>query len=267
MSEFVLEKLDSLDKVGGDPSLAFIGGQIDLDFTTAATTRVVVLHVSVQLHEGVVVDACTGIKHKAVLGFDVLADTLEEPSMRVNLTIVPMLDSEAQMDTPSLEHVICETHIPSSHLEHVEDVLRDFLLGHVLVHDVLQVAELKVALGVLVHEAFLNEHALIEKALVSGKLLEAFSDLVVSITDHKDKEVILGEVVGVLLCPDAVVVVDEAPKGGLQLHFLFVVHGDTDSHGWGSLSDQTARAYLRQQGRLLDLPWLSISTEASTPNL
>ena len=56
--------------------------------------------------------------------------------MGVDLAIISMLDSEADVDTSALEHVIVEADIPRCHLEDVEQVAGDVLIWHTLVHDV-----------------------------------------------------------------------------------------------------------------------------------
>ena len=84
------------------------------------------------------VGASSNIKHKAHLRLEILADSLEEPLVRIDFTIVTVLYTEAKMDTPSFEHVLAKTHIPSRHLEDMQKVVRDILIGDTLVHDIPQ---------------------------------------------------------------------------------------------------------------------------------
>ena len=58
--------------------------------------------------------------------------------MGIDLAIISMLDSEADVDTSALEHVIVEAYIPRRHLKNVEQVAGDVLIWHTLVHNVSQ---------------------------------------------------------------------------------------------------------------------------------
>ena len=112
--------------------------------------------------------------------------------MRVDFTIVTVLDTEANMNAPSLEHVVIETDVPGCHLEHMQQVLGNVLVLDRLIHDVTKGSHFILAiLGVSLHEALCLQDALVEEAFVARQLLEAFRDVVVSVTHDEDQEVVL----------------------------------------------------------------------------
>lgn len=112
--------------------------------------------------------------------------------MGVDFSIVAVLDTEAEMDTPTLEHVVTEADVPRCHLENMQQVLGYILVLDRLVHDVTQGAHLILAiLGVSFHETFSFKDALIEEAFIARQLLEALGDIVVPVTHYEDQEVVL----------------------------------------------------------------------------
>ena len=75
----------------------------------------------------------------------------------------------------------------------------------------------------------------IQETLISSVLFEAFRNGLVSITDYKDKEIVLGQV-EVFVRPEAVVIVDQSSQSILQLCFILVVHSYAHCQSWISLS-------------------------------
>ena len=117
MAELVLVELRCLHHVAGR-----IGFRLDiyLDLTTDTTSLGMPKHVVVKLLQGVLIGSCSNIKHQSELRLDILADSLEEPLVRVDFTIVTVLDSKADMHAPTLKHVVSETDVPSRVLEDMQ---------------------------------------------------------------------------------------------------------------------------------------------------
>ena len=114
--------------------------------------------------------------------------------MRVNFSIVALLDAEHEVDPPSLKNLVGDAEIPRRALEAVKYVARVLFKGHVLVHDIPHVLHFKVAVPVRVHKALLEKNLLVKEAFLAGKLLETWLEVVVAIDDYDDQEVVLGEV-------------------------------------------------------------------------
>ena len=57
----------------------------------------------VELGDCVVIGSGTNIKHEGVLWLDIFADSLEEPLVTVNLTIISLLESKDEVDSSVLE--------------------------------------------------------------------------------------------------------------------------------------------------------------------
>ena len=140
------------------------------------------------------VSSGSNIEHGAVVRFQVLADTLEEPSVRVDLAIVSLLDGEHQIDSSSFQDIFFYAEVPGGHLENVEHVGRDVCCFHIGVHDVADILHLEVAISVLGHEALLDHDLLVKELLFSGELLERLRDLLITINNHEDQEVVFSEV-------------------------------------------------------------------------
>ena len=76
----------------------------------------------VQLLDGIAIWPCSDIKHKGILWLDILAYCLEEPTMGVDLTIVPLFDTEHEVDAASLQDLLIDAKVPCGHLEAVQNV-------------------------------------------------------------------------------------------------------------------------------------------------
>ena len=123
MTHLVFEELRRLNKpstpssVLSSLSFAFarilIGvRQVDLNLTATATTARVFPHMIVQLEQGILVWPRTDIKHKAHLWFEILTDPLEKPFMRVDFTIITVLNTKAEMNSSAFKNIIVQTYIP-----------------------------------------------------------------------------------------------------------------------------------------------------------
>ena len=67
-----------------------------------------VTHVIVQLLDGIRIGSCSDIEQEAVLRLEEFAHGLEEPLVRVDLTIITVFDAEHDVHTPALQVVFLE---------------------------------------------------------------------------------------------------------------------------------------------------------------
>ena len=119
----------------------------------------------VQLLDGIAIWPCSDIKHKGILWLDILAYCLEEPTMGVDLTIVPLFDTEHEVDAASLQDLLIDAKVPCGHLEAVQNVEWVLFLRHLCVHDIRNVLKLELIVAVGLHEAFLEHDFFVEEAL------------------------------------------------------------------------------------------------------
>lgn len=165
--QLVLKELGRSEQECAHASLVW-SVKIYLDFTAATTAIRICFHMCVELDEGVVVHASSDIEHEAQFGLQVLADALEEPPVRVDLTVVAVLDGECDVHPAAFEDVLLKSKVPRRHLPHMQDVLRDVFLLDSLVHDILEVFHLVDTLIVLGHVAIRDENLLIKEALLAS---------------------------------------------------------------------------------------------------
>jgi hypothetical protein len=109
-------------------------------------------HVLVELVNGIVVRPCSNIKHETKLWFQVLTNSLEEPLVTINLTVISVLNGEHEVDPSCLKVVLLQTEVPSTNLKHMDNVARYL---STLVHQVSHIHELIFTISVLGHETFL----------------------------------------------------------------------------------------------------------------
>lgn len=81
VTKFILVELGSLNKVRFICTVLLSLGEVDLNLTGASTAVIVVLHILVQLDDGLGIGTCTNIEEHTELGLEELADSLEEPFM------------------------------------------------------------------------------------------------------------------------------------------------------------------------------------------
>lgn len=182
-----------------------------------------------ELLDGVIIRASTNIKHQAVFGLQVLADALEEPLVRVDLTIISVLDAEHEIDSTTSQVVSLDTEVPSRDLETVQKIAGNLIRINALVHDITHVAHLKVLVTIQLHETFLEEDFFIEEAFLASQRLHADRNIVVSISDHDHQEIILRKALVYRVCLQAVVIVKTASQSCLELFYLLIIHSNADS--------------------------------------
>ena len=95
----------------------------------------VCFHVRVQFQKSILVHLGANIEHEAILGFQILADSLEKPLVGVDLAIVAMLDSKHYVHSSALQNVFLQTQIPSRHLPHVKQISWMIFTGNRWIHD------------------------------------------------------------------------------------------------------------------------------------
>mmetsp|Transcript_9471 Transcript_9471/g.14522 ORF Transcript_9471/g.14522 Transcript_9471/m.14522 type:complete len:225 (-) Transcript_9471:210-884(-) len=223
MAEFVLEELGCFDEVAD--VVAFVLGEVYLDFSATSAAAFVVEHVLVELGDGVVVGPGPNVEHEGVLGLQVLADALEEPLVTVDLPVVLLLQSEDEVNATTGQRLIFKAEVPGADLEEMQTVLGDGL--HSFVHEFDHGLHLPGAIPLLLHEALDFEDVLIEEGVLLGELLERFCDLVEAIAYQHYHEILLPHLdLGVEV--HGIVVLEHSADRSLQLGFVFIVHRDTD---------------------------------------
>ena len=115
----------------------------------------------VKLHYSIIISLCSYVKHKHHFRFQILANSLEEPFVRVDLTIVTLLDAEHEVDAATLENLLLNAEVPGCDLEAMKQIGRNLVLGDFLVHDVTHLLHLKLVVFAKLHEALLEQLLLI----------------------------------------------------------------------------------------------------------
>ena len=157
-----------------------MSGKIYLDLTTASSTILILKHVFIELRNGIFVGSRTNIKHERILGLQILTDSLEEPLVTINFTIIPLFDSKNKVDSPTFEGFIIETEVPGANLEKMEDVL--WYVLDLLVHQLIHGLHLPFSFSVLLHETLLFKNLNIEKLVFGSVFFESFGDPLVAVT-------------------------------------------------------------------------------------
>ena len=158
MTEFVFVKLGCSDHVFGG---RLVLGQVDFNLTAASSTRGVSNHVFVEFGDGIIISSGTDIKHESVLGLEILADTLEEPFVTVDFTIISLFKAKHEVDSSSFKPILLETEVPGANLEQMEAVLWERIPRKVIVHQLIHGFHFPLAVD-LFHVAVLSEIGLIE---------------------------------------------------------------------------------------------------------
>lgn len=170
----------------------------------------------VELGDCVVIGSGTNIKHEGVLWLDVLADALEEPLVTVDLTIVSLFEGKDEVDSSSVQRLLFKAEVPGACLEQVEAVLLDLLFWdtfHQLLHGLHFPFAGSLILG---HVTIILKIFNVKELIFGGKLFELFSDLLVTITNQDNDQILLAHV-NILVHIHGVVVLDDTLQGDLQL--------------------------------------------------
>jgi hypothetical protein len=91
--------------------------QVDLNFAAASTTERMQSHILIQLQDGAVGSSSTYIKHQGKFRFQVLANTLEEPFVTINLTIISLFQRKDEVDSSTTKVVSVQSKVPSTNLK------------------------------------------------------------------------------------------------------------------------------------------------------
>ena len=132
---------------------------------------------------------CTYVKHKAQFRPQILADTLEEPSVRVNFSIISVLYGEHKVNTSPIEDILLKIKVPCTNLEHVDEVGRDILAA--LAHHISNVFHLPLAVPVFLHKPFILQNIYIKEILGCGKALKRAWNPIIAIAYHKHQQILL----------------------------------------------------------------------------
>ena len=226
VGHFVLEELGGLDEEAGADLPLF--GEVDLDLAAAAPAVLGLGHVVVELVDGVGRGSRPDVEHETVLGVEVLADSLEEPAVAVDLAVVSLFEAEDEVDPHAVGRV-AQSEVPRLELEEVHDVVE---LGELLVvlHQFAQLPHPLYLwiLGIPFHVVLIVEELLLVVELVlGGVLLEALGDAGLPVAHDEDEEVVLVELERRILV-ELLVALEDSPHRGLKLVLVLVVHGDAD---------------------------------------
>ena len=202
------------------------------------------------------------VVQQAEVCFEKFVDALEEPAMRVDLSLVTLFNRKEKVHPPLVQILLLQPEVPRRHLENVQQVLGQVFRWNAVVHNVVHGLHLVVAISILFHEASAHELLLIKEALVSRELLEALRDVVVAIADEEDAEVVLREL-GLRVHAHSVVVVDDATESSFQLALVLVVHRDARSDFGVHLTQCAAGSNLREETSSLYLSERAVTAEAS----
>ena len=170
----------------------------------------------------------TYIEQKGEVGLKVLANTLEKPSVGVNLPVIALFYAKHKVYSAALKKCIFDAKIPCRALEDMQDICWYFLGGNALIHDVTHVLHFEVAIAVNVHKSLLEENFFVKEPFITSDLFKAARDIFVAIYYYNYEEIVLGEV-RFWVNLETVVVVENALHCRLQLFKRFVVH--RDAHG------------------------------------
>ena len=181
MTQLVFVELGGLDYIRAE-ILFLIDG--NLNFTANTTSLWVSSHEVDELLNGVVIWACSNVQKQAVFWLQVFADTLEEPLVGIDLSIISMLDAEHKVDTTAFKKVLRETKVPRRNLEAMKHVGWDLVLRDAFVHYVTHITHLEFLVAVQLHKALLEKHFFIEETFIASQRLHAGWNVIVAIGNH-----------------------------------------------------------------------------------
>ena len=95
MTELVLIELGSLNHKGW----VLILLDVNLDLTANTSSLGVFAHEIVEFLNSIFVRSRSNVEQKGELRLEILADTLEEPTMGVDLAVITLLDAEHKVDS------------------------------------------------------------------------------------------------------------------------------------------------------------------------
>lgn len=120
MPKLVLIELGYLDPVlWGGHALSF---KVNFDLTAAPTRPRVRKHMLVKFDDRIRHGFRPDVKQQGEVGFQELADSLEEPLVTVNLAVVAVLQPKHKVNPMGLERVILHTKVHGSQLEQMQEV-------------------------------------------------------------------------------------------------------------------------------------------------
>ena len=223
----------------------------------------------VKLNKSIVVHLSSNIEHEAQLWFEIFAQSLEEPFVRIDFAIISMLNGEHYVHSTAFQNIILKADIPSSHLENVKNIFWMIFFRNIIIHNILERPHFVHVLIILRHKFLRDQQIFIKKAFISSELFEGFRNAVIAITDYRDTEVILGQVlILVFFCAEAIIVMNYTAKRVLELVLVFIVHSDADGHGRVATTLPASSTDIRQKAVCkLDVASLPVLPEARSTHL
>jgi hypothetical protein len=103
VTKLVLVELGSLDDVRRVTSP--LGREVDFNLSTASSAVVIHHHILIQLLNGKVISSSSNIKHETMIWLQVLADSLEEPFMTVDFSIISLFNGKHKVDPSTLQAI------------------------------------------------------------------------------------------------------------------------------------------------------------------
>lgn len=197
-------------------------------------------HEVVKLLESIVVRFSTDIKHKTVLRLKILANSLEEPFVRINFAIVPLLDAEHEINTSSFKDFRVNSKIPSCALKAMENISGDFIIFDVIVHNISHGLHLEIVVTIRVHEALLEQNFFVKETFLTCHEFETRRNTIVTINDDDDQEIIFGEI-RLWVQFESVVVMNTTLECVSELALVFIVHSNTDGKLGVLFTDSASR--------------------------
>jgi hypothetical protein len=153
--------------------------------------------------------ARSNVQHQGEFRLEILAQGEEEPLVRVDFSIVSLLDAETEVDSAPFQDVTFDSKIPCRHLKNVQNIGWHSLRLDALIHDIPHLLHSPHAFSIWLHESLLEEHFLVQILPFPRHCFEGLWDFIVSIDDDAHHKVIFGELV-LLVKLQAIVVVDQS---------------------------------------------------------
>ena len=202
--------------------------KIYFNFSANTAATIIHLHVFIKLCDSIVISSGTDVKHECIFRLKVLADALEEPLMRVNLTIVTLLQSKNEIDSSTVKLVsVFEAKVPSAYLEQMEHVCRDVFSLDIVLHQLLHSLHSPFSLSFLNHVSFSFQEIFIKEFVFSGKLFKGIRNPIETITNTDYYQILLPHF-QIRIFVHSVVVLQNSGHGRLQLRFVLIVHRNAD---------------------------------------
>jgi len=151
--------------------------------------------------------------------------------MGIDFTIVSLLYSENEVDTPSLECLAIKIKIPGARLEQMKTIVWNLILWYFVIHKLFHgfhLIRLFTVSFLDVHITIVYQIIDIEKLFLGGPVEEILRDVLKSVGNEDDHKVLLAHIKG-FVHVHCVIVLNDTLDCCFQLRFVLVVHGNANS--------------------------------------